>query len=182
MLQRLVEWVMQGTFVEWATMLGEWGIVAAIVYEGHFAFQEFRGARLLEILRHMEHEQVRKARDIVFTRIARPENQGKDWWEVDEFRSAASEVASAHDRIGVIINFFGMGDAENRFLTHWGETIVRSHEVLNDFLNWRRRTAPNAYTEFTALYQRAKLLYPNVPPPQIPAGSKLGLGVGDNHF
>jgi hypothetical protein len=158
---------MQKIIVEWMTMLGEWGIVAAILYEGRLAFQEFRSARLLEMLKHIERNEVRQARYTVLTKVARKENQGKKWWIDSELHVAAASLASAYDQVGLMISFHGMGPAERTFLQHWGEGIVRTYEVLKDFLDWRRQTAPQSYVEYTNLYRRAKLLFPNVTPPEI---------------
>lgn len=162
----------QGNVLEWLTMLGEWGIVGAILYEGRLAFQEFRSARLLEMLKHMERNEVREARHIVLTKVARNENKGRHWWSDRELHVAAANLASAYDQVGMMISFHGMGPAEKAFLQHWGETVVRTYEVLKEFLNWRRATAPQSYSEYTKLYQLAKSLFPNVASPEIPELTK----------
>lgn len=163
---------MAGTAVEWLTMFGEWGIVIAILYEGRLAFQEYRTARLFEMLNHLERSGVREARHVVFTKIASKDNKGKRWWKDNQLHVAAANLAASYDHLGLMIKVHGMGSAERMILERWGESIVRSHEVLDDFLKWRRETGPQAYAEYTAIYRLAKEIYPDLPPPSIEGEEK----------
>jgi hypothetical protein len=63
-----------------------------------------------------------------------------------------------------------MGRVEQVFLKRYGEGIVRTHEVLDEFLKWRRETGRAAYAEYTWIYRQAKRLFPHVPPPAIERG------------
>jgi hypothetical protein len=138
---------------------------------GWIALRQSQTFRLIEMVRHIERPEVRAARRIVMTQIAAPTLKGQAWWSDERLHEAAAQVCASYDHLGAMMRFHGIGRVERWFINRWGEGVVRTHDVLLPFLEWRRRTGPQSYIEYTWLYERAKKRFPNVLPPEIPFNS-----------
>jgi hypothetical protein len=134
---------------------------------GWIALKQAQTFRLFEILKQMERPESRVARRIVMTEIGRVARTNPRWWSDDRLHQAAAQVSASYDHLGAIIEFHGTGRVERVFLERWGEGIVRTHEVLEEFLKWRRETGPQSYRAYSWVYAKAKQIYPNVRPPQV---------------
>jgi hypothetical protein len=133
------------------------------------ALQEAQTSRLMEILRLIEGPGIREARTMVLIEVPGPEQRGENWWEGNSLlHRSAEEVCSSYDYIGGVINFDVSDRVGQFFLETWGEDIIRVHDILGRYLDFRRKSGTGAYNEFTWLAQEAKLIHRSPPPPAEP--------------
>lgn len=133
------------------------------------ALQEAETSRLLEILRLIEGPGIREARVMVVIEVPGLEQRGENWWEGNgPLHRSAEQICSSYDYIGGVINFDASDRVGQFFLETWGEDIIRIHDILGRYLDFRRKSGAVAYNEFTWLAQEAKLIHRSPPPPAEP--------------
>ena len=137
------------------------------LFEQHVedALEGTRTSRLLEILQLVGQPGIREARATVLIDVPEPEQRGEKWWEENSsLHRAAEQVCLSYDHIGGLINFDTSKRAGEFFLETWGEDIIRVHDILKRYLEFRRKSATGAYQEFSWLAQEAELIHRNAPP------------------
>jgi hypothetical protein len=137
------------------------------LFEQHSAdaLEESETSRLLEILRLIERPGIREAHAMILIDVPAPEQKGENWWEGNSaLHRAAEQVCLSYDYIGGVINFDASKRAGEFFLETWGEDIIRTHDLLERYLTFRRNSGTGAYKEFSWLAQEAKLLHRDPPP------------------
>lgn len=144
-------------WIEVFSMVGEWGIVAAILYEGRQAINEFRDKRLHDTFALLEDQSFREARFRVFNDIEPKQSAGEQWWNDDDLHKVASKVAGCYDQIGLRMKLNKLSSPDREILIWLGESVVRSHGILEGFLAWRRKTAPKSYAGYTDLCELAEV-------------------------
>jgi len=149
---------MQGSLIEWLTMLGEWGIVGAILYEGRIALREYRSARLFDAIRYIEAEEPREARRILYEKIVSRAPQENRWWEGDAgLANAASATCARYNLLGAVTN---EDTALRKFIVReWANNICWTYEALEGYLNYREHSKtgrPGMFRHYTALYRDAR--------------------------
>lgn len=140
----------------------------AIQQEVEDTLQEAQTSRLIEVLHLIEESGIRDARSTVLIDIRGRDQQGEKWWEGDDrLHRAAEQVCASYDYVGGIINFDASGRVGQFFLETWGEDVIRIHDILEQYLGFRRKSGAAAYNEFTWLAQEAKLIH-RTPAPAEP--------------
>jgi hypothetical protein len=161
---------MHMTAVDLWLQRGYWLVQILLIFVATFAviaaYRQIATFKLFELLKYMERPELREARRIVILEIT--PLKGTTWWDTVRLANAASALAAAYDHLGCILRYSGIGRTGRFFLDRWGETAVISHEVVDDFLKFRRETSPNAYEGYTWLYKIAKPRFPNLKPPVLP--------------
>src|SRR5262249_17999395 len=135
--------------------------------ERHFqrALEETETSRLLEILRLINLPGVRDAHAMIRIDVPGPEQNGENWWEgSSSLQRAAEQVCLSYDHIGGVINFDASKRAGEFFLETWGEDVIGAHDILERYLEFRRKSGMGVYKEFSWLAQEAKLIH-RAPPP-----------------
>lgn len=155
MLEILMRWfASQGTFVEWFTMVGEWGIVVVILYEGNVALKGYRSSKIFEAIKYVEDSDIRKYRRDVYEKLRKTRPEHKKWWDHDkELADAAGEVCSRYDVLGAMTK-----DEKyvREFITReWAENICDNYNALEDYIADRGTRTPRAFHLFTDLYKEA---------------------------
>jgi hypothetical protein len=131
------------------------------------AFEEAQTARLFKILNHIAEPSVRDARHLVMTQIRLKEEEGKNWWESDDnLHSAAAKLCASYDDAAGVINFDETDRVGQYFLETWGEDVIRAHDILQRFLDFRRKSAGDSYKEFTWLCDEARVMHQGAEPPR----------------
>ncbi len=123
-------------------------------------------SRLLELVVLMQEHSNRDARATVLIDIAGREQNKENWWEDDaRLHRAAETLCASYDYIAGVINFES-GRIGQFFLETWGEDVIRVHDVLRRYLDFRRNSGAASYNEFTWLAQEAKLIHDTPPAPE----------------
>lgn len=125
---------------------------------------ETRTSRLLEILRLIEDPRVREARTMILIEVSDSDRRSEDWWEGNAaLQRAAEQVCSAYDYAAGAINFDASERVGQFFLETWGEDVIRIHDVLERYLEFRRKSEAGTYNEFSWLAQEARLIHRDLP-------------------
>jgi hypothetical protein len=135
-------------------------------FEEHLedALHETRTSRLLEILRLIEQPGIREAHAIILIDAAGPEQAGENWWETSSsLHRAAEQVCLSYDYIGGVINFDASTRVGEYFLETWGEDILRVHDILRRYIEFRQKSGAGDYKEFSWLAQEAKIIHRDPP-------------------
>ncbi|MEA2950899.1 MAG: hypothetical protein QOJ96_419 [Alphaproteobacteria bacterium] len=149
---------MQGSLVEWLTMLGEWGIVGAILYEGHVALKEYRSARLFDAIKYIEDMDARRARTTLYKQLHDTPPESHEWWkENSELESAAAVTCARYNLLGAVTR-------EDKVLRQfvvreWGNNICWTFEALKNYVKYREHSKtgrPRMSRHYAALYEEAR--------------------------
>ena len=152
-------WLSRGYYVSqmFIVVIAAWAAIAA--------FRQYRAFKLFEILKFIEAERFREARRDVIRKIET--RASEKWWEAEDaeqLEAAASTVCAFYDVIGRLMEYDGdvgrFRGVWSFFREHWAASIVRTHDALAGFLEYRRGTVANAYLGFTRLADAAR---PHVP-------------------
>jgi hypothetical protein len=154
------KWAQPGLTVEFFAMLGEWGIVFAIIVEGKAAFKQYRSSRIIETIRYLEDDQTREDRRKIYRALHQPriDRTNDSWWRDDELEAAAANVCARYGLIGAITQ-----DDKNirQFIAGaWSTNIITSYETLAGYIDYREQRTPGAFRHFKRLYKEAKRLKP----------------------
>ena len=163
MLEPVLTWVMQGNAVEWFTMLGEWAIVVAILYEGQVALKEYRSARLFEAIKYVEDEHTRKARRTLWKHLQAGGDTSHEqkWWDHNaDLAEAASTVAARYNLLGAVTR----EDQSLRafVVKEWANNICYTYEALREYLEYREASnsgRPGLFRRYQELYNEAKQVH-----------------------
>jgi hypothetical protein len=140
--------------------------VQTVLQQVDATLQEAETAKLFKILQHVEEQRVQDARHVVITEIRRQEQEGKNWWESDDrLRGAATQLCASYDHLGGVIKFDGPDRVGQYFMERWGDGIIRAHTILERFLDFRRKSAGDSYTDFTWLVEQATTIHRNTARP-----------------
>jgi hypothetical protein len=132
------------------------GTAVAAIY----AYRQVKAFTTFELLRVIERPDLRISRRIVMLEITK--DQRADWWDHDpRLESAAADVCAAFDILGTLT---GYGHVHGRlpwgygkfFEQSWANTIFMTHKALEGYLEYRRKTNPNAYQAFSKLAESAR--------------------------
>jgi len=139
-------------------MLGEWGIVFTILYEGTIALREYRSTRLFESIKYLEDNETRSARRIIYEKLVRVSPTAADWWDHDdELDRAASTVCARYNLVGAV----SREDAKLRefIVKEWAFNICTTYEALNKYLRYReaRENQAGAFMRYQELYEEARI-------------------------
>jgi hypothetical protein len=127
----------------------------------YFAIRQIRTYRLFELIKILEAPNVRAARRTVIRKLSKKEN---GWWEVDPEKEClerdAALVCATYDILGRMIQYDWLdhcfpGSYAKFFRQYWGPSILDAHDVLKDYLWYRRRRFADAYGGFTKLAEDA---------------------------
>lgn len=151
---------MQGTTLEWLTMLGEWAIVGAILYEGHIALREYRSARLFDAIKYVEDEETRRARRVIYDKLQRT-TPPESWWNGDdkELAEAASTVCARYNLLAAVTK----EDRQLRefVVSEWANNICSTYETLRDYMAYREASFTGRrgmFRRYAELYDEARKL------------------------
>lgn len=141
--------------------LSQIGLVAIALIAAIAAFSHLRTFKLFELLKFIEAADIREARRVVTSEIAKLEGK---WWhtheDADRLEMAASRVCAAFDMLGRMIAFdtrwWWPWSGYETFFSRYPIAIVRSHHILRKYLHYRRKSDPTAYKGFTDLARRWK--------------------------
>ena len=144
------------SLVTWLTMLGEWGIVFAILYEGWIALKEYRSSKIFETIKFLEEWETRKQRRLVYERLYPLRPSLDAWWEHDkELANAAADVCARYGLVGAVTK---SDRAVREFVAReWADNICRSYEALKDYIRYRETATPGAFRQYTSLYEEAAM-------------------------
>jgi hypothetical protein len=131
-----------------------------------FAFFQLRTYKLLEIMKYIEDEDFRTFRRTVIMEIGPIGHT--NWWDTmpnaAELEQAAAAVCARYDILGLMIEFDKIdrwvpGGYGKFFTRDWAESIIRTHDALENYIAYRSSTAKfvdKAYPHFTRLRDRAR--------------------------
>ena len=147
----------QPGILEWLTMLGEWAIVSAILYEGYVALKEYRSARLFEAIKYLEDSETREARKIIYQELVRSSPKSKQWWNNNKRLSdAAATVCARYNLVGAV----SKDDKKLRkfIVKEWAYNICATYEPLKEYLRHREenRGQAGAFNRYRELYDEAR--------------------------
>jgi hypothetical protein len=154
MLESLLKWILHGSFVAWASMVGEWGIVVAIVVEGRAAIRGYRNSQIVEAIKYVEEPEIRAHRKKVYEELRAHQPVHADWWNHDaELAEAAGEVCARYNTLG----FLTKEDERVRefVVRDWAQNICGNYDALRNYVADRERKTPQIFNNFTELYNEA---------------------------
>lgn len=136
-------------------------VVAAIV-GGTIAYRQVEALKLFELSKFLQDERFREARRIVIREIGA--KQDTKWWDDPRLEAAASTCAGHYDVLGNLLEFRASNRLKKFFIRGWGESIVRTYQILSKFISQRRASGGNEYWAYERLYNQAKKRRPSVGP------------------
>src|SRR5215472_14356794 len=141
----------RGSFLEWATMFGEWGIVLTIAIEGCIALREYRSAKIFDTIKYLEEWETRAARRLLFEKLP----LSGAWWDRNqELADAAADVCA---RYGLVAAVTEHDRSVRTFVArHWAHNICRFYVLLESYVRYREAKTPGVYRHYTALYSEAR--------------------------
>lgn len=140
----------------WLTMIGEWGIVFTILYEGRIALKEFRSTRIFEAIQYIEADDTRSARKTLYEGLHR-DTPSQNWWETDKNLDHAAAITCAR------YNLLGVLTRRDKYLRQfvvreWTNNICWTHEALQEYIRYRERSKtgrPRMFRHYEELYADA---------------------------
>lgn len=137
--------------LSWASQVALVLLTVAVVFA---ALHQASALKLFEILKFIQDENFRKARRTVIVNIWPV--AGADWWEDKSLEADASTCCAHYDIVGNILQFSGSARLTNHFVKHWSDSIVRTYEILERFIERRKADGGNPYASYRWLYERAR--------------------------
>lgn len=109
--------------------------------------------KLFELLKFIQEEKFRIARRRVILDIGPKRSQ--NWWEDRTLEADASTCCAQYDIVGNILIFGGSSRLTRHFVKHWSDSIIRTYEILQEFIERRAASGGNSYSSYQWLYRRA---------------------------
>jgi hypothetical protein len=153
-----------------ASALFQFILVLSAVVAAIFAYNQVISHKLFELVKFLQDEKFRDARRIVIKEIYL--KKGTNWWLDPKFEAAASTCAGHYDVVGCLLRFKSSRGLQKLFIRSWADSIVRTHQVLDEFIKARRAENGAQYEDFEWLYRRAKVRHPTVGVPWPPVSDQ----------
>jgi hypothetical protein len=126
------------------------------------AFLQLRTFKLFELLKFLESQELRKSRRVVIQEMrGRPINEWmNDVENGKRLEQCASDVCASYDILGRMIEFdgtewiFPQKGYGSFYQRHWARSIIITHDILGDFLEYRRAVHPEAYQAYSRLAKK----------------------------
>jgi hypothetical protein len=143
--------------------LAQIGLLLVAVVSAYYAYRQVNAFKLSQLVSYLQDESFRNSRRVVIQDI-----WGKrqtEWWKDRELEIAASTCAGHFDVVGNLLRYTAPKSLQKFVIRSWSESIVRIHELLQQFMAERRKSGGNNYADFDWLYKRAKKHIKNVGAP-----------------
>jgi hypothetical protein len=152
----------------WASQIGLF-VVAIIAAAA--AFRQIGALKLFELVKFLQDENFRCARRDMIRKIS--QKKDTDWWNDPILEASASSCAGHYDIVGRLLRFRPDWGLKRLFIKGWAESIVRTYEILEPFIQKRGAAGGNEYEAFQWLYRQAKKYRPTVGAPWPSQSSKV---------
>ena len=137
-------------------------LIAAAIAAGVIAYRQFSAFRLFELLKYTQGDVFRHARRAVIREIGPIKDT--EWWKDERLEALASDCCAHYDILGRMLMFKGNGGVSGFFIENWADSIVRTYEILSQFIEQRRAKGGNDSKGYEWLYQRAREIRPTIGP------------------
>jgi len=129
-------------------------LILITVWAGFVAYSQATAFKLFELLKYAQDENFRESRRVVIREIG--PKKGTDWWRDERLENMASNCCAHYDVLGRVLLISGKRSMGRFFATNWADSIIRTYEILDNFMETRRSSGGNDYRGYIWLYKTAK--------------------------
>ena len=128
-------------------------LVGVALCAAYIAYIQFSTGRLFGILRFTQDQAFRDSRQIVqeISQLA-----GTDWWCQERLEVAASTCCANYDILGHVLKFSRSKRVACFFAECWSDSIIRTFDALEPFIEERARRGGNPHIGYRWLMDQAR--------------------------